>query len=137
MQGKRRMNMWLLSVSTHRKDQKATRASLGRLDRDINAISGTLRLAIGQCTAIQSMAIDFPTNLVFLLNLRLIWLGAIVLLLPRQEELEGAAQQAVQPEQIQRLKHSQQCEGDDVGDPALVLLSLPVELVGADGLELV
>lgn len=41
-----------------------------------------------------------------------------------------------QPKQVERLKGAEQSERDDEGEAALVLLSLPVELVRADGLEL-
>ena len=41
-----------------------------------------------------------------------------------------------QPEEVESLERAEQGKGDDEGDVALVLLSLPVELVRTDGLEL-
>lgn len=39
------------------------------------------------------------------------------------------------PEQVHSLETSKQRESNDLRDPALVLLCLPIELVGADGFE--
>lgn len=52
------------------------------------------------------------------------------------KEAVGAAQKAVQPEDVDRLEHDQQPQGDKKGERAFILLRLPVELVGADSLEL-
>ena len=46
------------------------------------------------------------------------------------------AQDQEQPEQVDGLQASQQGEGDVLADPALVLLSLPVEVEGPDSAEL-
>lgn len=63
-------------------------------------------------------------------------LGSIVLFDPVDDKFVHAAQQAVEPEEVEGLQRGQQDKGDDVGDPALVLLRLPVELVRAHGAEL-
>lgn len=63
-------------------------------------------------------------------------LGSVVFLDPIDDKLVHAAQQAVEPKEVEGLQRGQQDKGDDVGDPALVLLRLPVELVGAHGAEL-
>lgn len=46
------------------------------------------------------------------------------------------AHEAKQPKQVERLQKGEQRKCDDVGDPAFVLLRLPVELVGTDGPKL-
>lgn len=48
--------------------------------------------------------------------------------------LENAEDQE-EPEEIDCLQTGQQDKGDDLTDPAFVLLGLPVELVGANGAE--
>lgn len=52
------------------------------------------------------------------------------------EEFPGAAHEEVQPEEIETLKRSQQGKSNSLGNPALVLLCLPVQLVRTDSLEL-
>lgn len=66
----------------------------------------------------------------------LLVIRAIILLLAIRHELERTAQETVQPEEIQALQRGQQGKGDDIGDPAFILLGLPVKFVGADGAEL-
>ena len=51
-------------------------------------------------------------------------------------EAVGDADDEEQPEKVEGLEGPEQGERDDEGDVALVLLSLPVELVRADGLKL-
>lgn len=63
-------------------------------------------------------------------------LGPVVLFDLVDDKLVHAAEEAVQPEEVEGLQRGQQRKGDDVGDPALVLLRLPVELVGPDSAEL-
>lgn len=62
-------------------------------------------------------------------------LGPVVLFYPVDDKLVHAAEEAVEPEEVEGLQRGQQRKGDDVGDPALVLLRLPVELVGPNGAE--
>lgn len=73
-------------------------------------------------------------DLSILFRLRVI--RTIIFLLTRGKELPRATSQTVQPEQIETLKHSQQGKGNDVRDPAFILLSLPIEFVGTDSPEL-
>lgn len=73
-------------------------------------------------------------DLSILFRLRVI--RTIIFLLTRGKELPRATSQTVQPEQVETLKHSQQGKGDDVRDPAFILLSLPIEFVGTDSPEL-
>ena len=54
-----------------------------------------------------------------------------------QHESVRDAQDVVQPEEVQSLQTADEHGRDPVRDVALVLLRLPVELVRADGLELV
>lgn len=68
--------------------------------------------------------------------LRLRAIRSVILLLAIGHELPRTAKKTVQPEEIKSLQHSQQGKRDDVGNPALVLLSLPVEFIGTDGAKL-
>lgn len=77
------------------------------------------------------MTILIPRNI---LNLLLI-LRPVILLLTSRDKLPRTAQETIQPEEIETLQHRQQSEGDDIRDPAFILLRLPVELVGAYGAE--
>ncbi len=49
---------------------------------------------------------------------------------------EGDAQDEHEPEDVDGLQRGEQAEDDDLREPALVLARLPVDLEGADGLEL-
>ena len=51
-------------------------------------------------------------------------------------EAVGDTEDEEEPEQVEGLQRAEQGQGDDEGQGALVLLRLPVELVGADRLEL-
>lgn len=71
-----------------------------------------------------------------LLLLGVVDVAAVVLLDVHEDHAVGDADDVEEPDEVERLQRDQQGEGDDEADPALVLLRLPVELVGADGLEL-
>lgn len=70
-----------------------------------------------------------------LFQLRLI-IAAVILGNFMDSEAISDADNEEQPKEVERLERAEQGERDDEGEVALVLLSLPVELVRADGLEL-
>ena len=72
------------------------------------------------------------TLLSHLLNLRLIITPLIFNNITKQRPVQNPEDEE-DPEHIHHLQHGQEAEGDGLRNPALVLLGLPVEDVGADG----
>lgn len=67
----------------------------------------------------------------------LVFVIASFVLLHIVEDIVGKnPQNQVEPEEVHSLQTSEQREGNDLADPALVLLRLPVQLVRSDGTEL-
>lgn len=62
--------------------------------------------------------------------------GSIVLGDTVYHETICASQQAVQPKEVESLEQCEKDKGDNIRDPALVLLRLPVQLVRPHGSEL-
>lgn len=61
----------------------------------------------------------------------------VILVDVEEDETVSDAEDVVQPEEVEGLQAGEQRHGDVVGNPALVLLRLPVELVRPNRLELV
>lgn len=78
--------------------------------------------------------LHLPLPLRALILTRLILTAIIIRILIHHKPIRNPAYKKP-PEQINRLKRSEQGEGDVLADPALVLLCFPVELPGADGAE--
>lgn len=71
-----------------------------------------------------------------ILGLGLLGLAPVVRRHAAQHKAVGDAQDEEEPKQVERLQRAEQGEGDPEGQRALVLARLPVDLVGADRLEL-
>ena len=63
-------------------------------------------------------------------------LGSVILPYICREEAEGDPEDEEEPEDVDGLEHRQQCKGDDLTNPAFVLLRFPVQLEWSDGAEL-
>ena len=62
-------------------------------------------------------------------------LAALVDPVALEDVVLGDLEDQIQPEEVDGLQRGQQAEADDLADPALVVLALPVDAVGADGAE--
>jgi len=71
-----------------------------------------------------------------LLCLALLAVTALILSNIVDNEAVGDADDEEEPEEVETLQGAKQEQSNGERDPALVLLSFPVELIGTDGLEL-
>ena len=97
--------------------------------------SSSIRAAIEQRRFLSLPLLLFGSG-VAVLSVGLLGLGAVVVGGLVDDEAVGDADDEEEPEEVEGLQGGQQHQRDVERDPALVLAALPVELVGADRLEL-
>ena len=86
------------------------------------------------------LLLSLPTRLIqplLLGKLILIIITPIILVDLKKHITVRDSQDIIQPEKVQRLERREERRGDDVRDPAFILLRLPVELIRPNGLEFV
>lgn len=73
---------------------------------------------------------------VLVLALAVLIVTPVILGHTREDKTIGNSEDKEQPEQVERLQCGQQGRGDELGEPALVLTSRPVQHVGSHSAEL-